>query len=61
MNEEEFFWDWLKHENNILTNRGSFFLIAESAFFAIIATNTSTTSIAPAWLLYTTGLLITLV
>lgn len=57
--EEKFVWDWLKHENNILTNRGSFFLIAESVFFAIVATNTSTTSIVPAGLLYTTGLLIT--
>ena len=61
MDEEVFYWDWLKHENNILANRGNFFLIAETALFAIIATKPSTAFIAPAWLLYTKGLLITFV
>ena len=60
MNEDEFLWDWLKHENNIFANRGSFFLIAESALFAIIATKSSTTTLAAQCVLCVTGLLITL-
>jgi len=60
MNEDEFLWDWLKHENNIFANRGSFFLIAESALFAIIATKSSTTTLAAQCVLFATGFLITL-
>jgi len=60
MDEKRFYWDWLKHENNIFANRSSFFLLAESALFAIIATKSPTTFIAPKWLLYT-GLAITVI
>jgi len=60
MNKDEFLWDWLKHENNILANRGSFFLIAESALFAIIATKSSTTTLALQCVLCVTGFLITI-
>ena len=60
MNEDEFLWDWLKHENNILANRGNFFLIAESALFAIIATKSSKTTLDTQCVLYVTGCPITL-
>jgi hypothetical protein len=41
MEEKEWYWDWIKHEGNIFTNRGNFFLVAESmllvAVFALAA------------------------
>lgn len=37
-NDGEFYWDWVKHEENLLTNRGSFFLIGQSMLFAGVAT-----------------------
>jgi hypothetical protein len=61
MDEKEFLWDWLKHENNILANRGSFFLIAESVLFAIIAGRFSSTTSPLPWTLYVSGITITLV
>lgn len=30
MNEQDFYWDWLKHENNTLSNRVNYFLVAHS-------------------------------
>lgn len=33
-----FYWDWAKHEENLLTNRGSFFLVGQSMLFAGVAT-----------------------
>jgi hypothetical protein len=36
--DKMFFWDWVKHEENILTNRGSFFLVGQSMLFAGVAT-----------------------
>ena len=59
--EKEIYWDWLKHANNIFVNRGNFFLIAESAFIAIIATRSFIALIYPAWIYFLTGLLITLI
>jgi hypothetical protein len=35
---DEFYWDWYKHEENLSTNRGSFFLVGESMLFAAYAT-----------------------
>ena len=34
MEDKEFYWDWLKHEDNLFTNRCNFFLLAESMFLA---------------------------
>jgi len=36
--ERQFYWDWLKHEENIVTNRSNFFLVAEAMFVAAVAT-----------------------
>jgi len=30
MNEQDFYWDWLKHENIIFANRVNYFLVAHS-------------------------------
>jgi hypothetical protein len=35
---DEFYWDWYKHEEDLSTNRGSFFLVGESMLFAAYAT-----------------------
>jgi uncharacterized membrane protein YesL len=32
--DDEFYWDWYKHEENLTTSRGSFFLVGESMLFA---------------------------
>ena len=37
MDDDEFFWDWVKHEDNIFTNRGSFFLLGETMLMAAVA------------------------
>jgi len=37
MSDDEFYWDWVKHEGHIFTNRGSFFLIGESMLLAATA------------------------
>ncbi len=36
--DRSFYWDWAKHEENLLTNRGSFFLVGQSMLFAGVAT-----------------------
>lgn len=36
--DRAFYWDWFKHEENLFTNRGSFFLVGESMLFAAVAT-----------------------
>jgi hypothetical protein len=38
MDDRDFYWDWIKHEGNTFTNRGSFFLVAESMLLVVIAT-----------------------
>ncbi|MBE9572655.1 MAG: hypothetical protein IMF11_18675 [Proteobacteria bacterium] len=38
MKNREFYWDWLKHENQILASRGNFFLVAESMLLVAFAT-----------------------
>ena len=38
MKNREFYWDWLKHENQILASRGNFFLVAESMLLMAVAT-----------------------
>jgi len=38
----EFYWDWLKHEENIFTNRSNFFLVAEAMFLAAYAALSTT-------------------
>jgi hypothetical protein len=34
----DFFWDWYKHEEDLATNRGNFFLVGQSMLFAAYAT-----------------------
>src|SRR5205823_6591458 len=36
--DRTFYWEWFKHEENLFTNRGSFFLVAEAMLFAAVAT-----------------------
>src|SRR5215467_10368317 len=36
--DDEFYWNWYKHEENLSTNRGSFFLVGQSMLFAAYAT-----------------------
>jgi hypothetical protein len=35
--DAQFYWDWAKHEENLLTNRGNFFLVAQSMLLAGVA------------------------
>jgi len=37
LDDKDFYWDWLKHEDNLFTNRNNFFLVAESMFFVAVA------------------------
>lgn len=36
--DRAFYWDWAKHEENLFTNRGNFFLVGQSMLFAGVAT-----------------------
>lgn len=36
--DRTFYWEWAKHEENLFTNRGNFFLVGESMLFAAAAT-----------------------
>jgi len=38
MDDSEYYWDWLKHEDNLFTNRNNLLLVAESMTFAAVAT-----------------------
>ncbi len=38
MDDSTYYWDWLKHEDNLFTNRNSLLLVAESMTFAAVAT-----------------------
>ena len=38
MPDDQFYWDSYKHEENLATNRGSFFLVGQSMLFAAYAT-----------------------
>ncbi|MCY2979447.1 MAG: hypothetical protein NTU79_12355 [Planctomycetota bacterium] len=35
--DREFYWAWALHEENLLTNRGNFFLVGQSMLFAAFA------------------------
>jgi hypothetical protein len=37
VSDGEFFWDWYKHEEDLATNRGNFFLVGQSMLFAAYA------------------------
>lgn len=37
MENREFNWDWVKHEDGIFTNRSNFFFVAEAMFFSGVA------------------------
>lgn len=45
--DDEFYWDWYKHEENLSTNRGSFFLVGQSMLFAAYATLRAASSPRP--------------
>ena len=55
---KEFLWDWLKHENGVLANRGSFMLLAESILVASVVM-ISTESPIPQWIICVCGFIIT--
>lgn len=38
MEDREYYWDWMKHEDNLFTNRNNLLLVAESMTFAAVAT-----------------------
>ena len=38
MEDNEFYWDWLKHEDEIISNRNNLFMVAEAMFFTAFAT-----------------------
>ena len=62
MDDSDYYWDWLKHEDNLFTNRNSLLLVAESMIFAAIATiQASTGNSAYGVLLAAAGLFITLI
>ncbi len=35
--DRDFYWDWAKHEEMLLANRGSFFLVGAAMLFAGVA------------------------
>ena len=59
-----FYWDWNKHEDDVFTNRGSFFLVGQSmliaAASALMAAGLERLNVA-IFLLASTGLLLTVV
>ena len=64
IDDRVFYWDWYKHEENLFTNRGSFFLVAESMLFAAVATlraatQSSATTALPVF--YGLGILVTVI
>lgn len=63
MDEKDYYWDWLKHEDNLFTNRNNLLLVAESMTFAAVATIQAGTAGNSAFgvLLATAGLFITLI
>ena len=62
-NEQDWYWDWIKHEGNIFTARGNFFLVAESMFLVVVATLASIYEKHVTLLVYTCsgGIFITLI
>ena len=38
MDDTGFYWDWVKHEDNQFSNRGSFFLVDEAMLLSAYAT-----------------------
>jgi len=62
MDDSEYHWDWLKHEDNLFTNRNNLLLVAESMTFAAVATiQAGTGKPAHGILLAAVGLFITLI
>jgi len=62
MGDREFYWDWLKHEAEILTSRGNLFLVAESMLVAAHATMAVVSQPqrdVPLWAVCTAGLFVT--
>ena len=64
VDDRTFYWEWFKHEENLFTNRGSFFLVAESMLYAGVATlrsvvRASTSSVLLVF--YGLGIFITLI
>jgi hypothetical protein len=62
MDDSEYYWDWLKYEDNLFTNRNNLLLVAESMTFAAVATiQAGTGKSAHGILLAAAGLFITLI
>ena len=62
--DRSFYWDWAKHEENVFTNRGSFFLVGESMLFSGVATLRSVEQLSASCALpifYALGIFITLI
>ncbi len=62
MDDSIYYWDWLKHEDNLFTNRNNILLVAESMTFAAVATvQAADASTTHSVLLVIAGLFITLI
>ena len=62
MDDKDFYWDWLKHEDNLFTNRNNLLLVAEAMLFAAVAALLATTGkTAHAALLASAGLFVTVI
>jgi hypothetical protein len=59
---QEFYWDWVKHEDQVFTRRGSFFLVGEAMLFAAatnLLTNNSSGTVTQLRIIYIAGLFVT--
>jgi hypothetical protein len=62
MDDSEYYWDWLKHEDNLFTDRNNLLLVAKSMTFAAVATiQAGTGKSVHGILLAAAGLFITLI
>jgi hypothetical protein len=61
--DAEFYWDWIKHEDNQFSNRGSFFLVGEAMLLSAYATILSQKAsfLYGAYVLSFAGIFITLI
>jgi hypothetical protein len=54
----EFYWDWVKHEDNLFTTRSNFFMVAESILFAGVKLGPNTAGAFSVFILYLFGVVV---
>lgn len=61
--DADFYWDWVKHEDNLFASRGSFFLVGEAMLLSAYATLLSKldNSMYTAYVFCLSGITVTLI